>query len=487
MATHFEPGEHLGEGGIAQVRAAHDDSLQRMVALKILRPELADDGDHRERFYREAQILADLDHPGAIPVFEAGTLPNGHCFYSMQKVDGRTLQEFLDDRSKEDILSRHKTAHFIDIFERVCQTVAFAHQRDIIHRDLKPENIMVGELGQVFVIDWGIAKRLATEDDGGDSKTRVGSVMGTPAYMSPEQAEGRSIESDQRTDVFSLGTILYEILVGKQPFRADSAREAFSRVRFHDPDPPRTLDRRTSRTLSAICMKCLHKDPFRRYPSATELTQDLRRYQEHLPVTAIDPRLRDRFYNWVRRRPAWASALGTLAVFVLAIVSGFVFHASIENHIVGNAYDQIDVWQEQRTELGREISRLRKLLDNGSQDPSATRKTLHDLHARDHVLSDLIRGTARGITGLTVYSPEDRATSILRDLFEEKINRLMTEDRFVEVRASLESLKDVHDDNDLFNLSIEDRKWIDQHLKEVERAEGTRSESKQQKSEPVIR
>ncbi|MEN8128460.1 MAG: hypothetical protein ABFR90_11765, partial [Planctomycetota bacterium] len=204
------------------------------------------------------------------------------------------------------------------------------------------------------------------------------------------------------------------------------------------------------------------------------------------PVTAIDPRLRDRIYNWARRRPAWASALGTLAIFVLVTVSGSVFHASVESHIVGNAYDQVDVWQEQRTELGQEIARLRKLLDD-AQDPSATREALHDLYARDHVLSDMIRGIARGITGLTVYSPEDRAASILRGLFEEKINRLMTEDRLVEVRAYLESLRDVNDDNDLFNFSIEDREWIDQQLEEVERAQGVRSESGQHKSEPAIR
>ena len=135
-ADHFVAEELLGQGGIAQVHAARDAHLDRTVALKTLRPELNQDTGQRERFYREARILANLAHPGAIPIYEAGTLPDGQSFYSMQKVEGRTLQELLATRSPDDISSRHRTAHFVHIFQRVCETVAFAHQHNIIHRDL---------------------------------------------------------------------------------------------------------------------------------------------------------------------------------------------------------------------------------------------------------------------------------------------------------------------------------------------------------------
>ena len=215
-------GETLGEGGMAVVQKATDVNLQRPVAVKRLRPEYAAQGDIRQRFFAEAEILAGLDHPGTTPVFEAGLLPDGDCFYAMKKVRGKTLGDLMKERIPDDYLDRSNRAQFIGIFSRACQAVASAHDQGVIHRDLKPENIMVDDFGVVYVMDWGLAKQLVEDDDGNQSdsqRTRLGAVMGTPAYMSPEQASGHAAESDRQTDVFSLGVMLYEILTGVNPFR----------------------------------------------------------------------------------------------------------------------------------------------------------------------------------------------------------------------------------------------------------------------------
>jgi serine/threonine protein kinase len=246
-------GETLGEGGMAIVQKATDVQLQRPVAVKRLRPEYAAQTDIRQRFFAEAEILASLDHPGTTSVFEAGLLPDGDCFYAMKKVRGKTLGELMNERIPDDLLDRSNRAHFIEIFIRVCQAVAAAHNQGIIHRDLKPENIMVDDLGVVYVMDWGLAKQLVEDDDGKQSdsqRTRIGAVMGTPAYMSPEQASGHAAESDRQTDVFSLGVMLYEILTGVNPFRGETAVDSMKGVMYHEPEPPRKRNPRVSRVMS---------------------------------------------------------------------------------------------------------------------------------------------------------------------------------------------------------------------------------------------
>ncbi len=231
-------GETLGEGGMAVVYQATDIELQRPVAVKRLRTEYAVQKEIRQRFFAEAEILAGLDHPGTTPVFGAGQLPDGDPFYAMKKVHGQTLFELLEERSEDDLRDRGNRAHFIEIFIRACQAVAAAHDQGVIHRDLKPANIMVDDLGVVYVMDWGLAKRLVEDEDGDQSdpqRTRLGAVMGTPAYMSPEQASGHGATSDRQTDVFSLGVMLYEILTGVNPVRGTTAVESMKGVMYHEP------------------------------------------------------------------------------------------------------------------------------------------------------------------------------------------------------------------------------------------------------------
>jgi len=316
----------LGEGGMALVYEAHDTALDRQVAVKVLRTEYAADADLCSRFLYEARLLGQMDHPGVVPVFAAGKLTDGDSYYAMKKVRGRTLRDILKGMGRREFKDRRSRASLLDTFETVCQTIAYAHSKGIVHRDLKPENIMVDEFGVVLVLDWGLSKKIdVTEEEQGILATLPGVAKGTAAYMAPEQAEGRVGEIDYRTDVFALGIVLYEILTGCLPFSGKSRTEAMQKILRTQPPSPRQLDRRLSKSLSAICMKALSKDPKERYPSARELADDISLYRDHLPTTARVPRLPERAGGWVFRHPAIAASLITALLFLL-FFGAFLWH-----------------------------------------------------------------------------------------------------------------------------------------------------------------
>ena len=267
-ATKYEAVSVLGQGGMATVYLARDKDLGREVALKVMRlPEPA--SGMGERLLKEARILARLEHPGLVPVHDVGTLPDGRVFYAMKRVRGRRLDEHLrDSRSRSERLR---------LFERICETVSFAHAQGVIHRDLKPANVMVGPFGEVLVLDFGVAM-LCDEGLGapplspGPShpSTAHGTVVGTPVYMSPEQARGLPV--DARADVFALGRILESMLTGSGLAEADGR-------------PPRV-----PRPLASILAKALAPEPDRRYPGARELGEDVARYVSGLRVLAHEER-----------------------------------------------------------------------------------------------------------------------------------------------------------------------------------------------------
>lgn len=473
VAPRYRIGETLGEGGMAVVQLATDTHLNRQVAVKRLRPELARQVEVRQRFFDEAEILAGLDHPGAAPVFEAGSLPDGDFFYAMKRLSGRTLRELLSERSPGDILDRGVRAHFIEIFIRACQTVASAHDRGVIHRDLKPENIMVDELGAVYVIDWGLAKRLVEADgDADDShRTHLGVVMGTPAYMSPEQAAGHSAESDRQADVFSLGVMLYEILTGVNPFKGKTALESMKGVMYHEPDPPRQRDSRIDRTVSAITIKALAKDPFRRYPSAYELAEDVRRYREYLPVSAIEPRLVDRVANWSRRRPRSAAVGATLAVVVAVLMLGTAVQASVENARVDRAYNyigeiEIDL-QNMETEIAALVERRGRALTPTDRRNIDRRLAVLEAEFKSEQKERL--AIALAITGFTILSPEQRARRIVRESILSGIEEHIRNGDYFRARAGVNSALRFFEGNNVFGFSDEEYDLLQDQLAEIER------------------
>ena len=436
-------GETLGEGGMAEVLNATDVQLKRPVAVKRLRSELAHRDDARQRFFDEAEIMASLDHPGTTAVYEAGRLPEGECFYAMKKVKGKTLRKLMDERIPEDLLDRADRAHFIEIFIRLCQAVAAAHKQGIIHRDLKPENIMVDDLGVVYVMDWGLAKRLVEEDDPSQTdsrRTHLGAVMGTPAYMSPEQASGHAAESDRQTDVFSLGVMLYEILTGVNPFRGETAVDSMKGILYHNPEPPRKHNSRIDRTISAITMKALDKDPFHRYRSALELAEDVRHYREFLPVSAIEQTRLEKATNWSRRRPRLAAILATLAVVsALAIVMA-VFQASVERTRVAQGNHLLDEIEEELTTLATEIDALTRQKKE-ALDEAGVRRIGHQLslqQARFDAVENERKTVAIAITGYTILSPDDRAISIIRETTLKEIADLVQGGDYPRARAEIQ-------------------------------------------------
>ncbi|HEY6177675.1 MAG TPA: serine/threonine-protein kinase, partial [Kofleriaceae bacterium] len=262
--------EH-GRGGLGRVMRAHDKELGRDVAIK----ELLDRGNASElRFYREALITARLEHPGIVPVHEAGRWADGTPFYAMKLVAGRPLKDLIE--AAHGIPER---LALVGNVIAVADAIAYAHDRRVIHRDLKPANVIVGEFGETVVIDWGLAKLLDDPDDetaaaarptDGGELTQAGSVLGTPAYMAPEQYAGRA---DERSDIYALGGLLHHVLTGAPPHLANSAARA-------------SMPRSVPRDLAAIVARAMAADPAQRYATAQAFADDLRRFQRRVPVRA---------------------------------------------------------------------------------------------------------------------------------------------------------------------------------------------------------
>jgi serine/threonine protein kinase len=296
--TRYHLLEHIARGGMGVVYTAHDEVLDRRVALKILDAPVAD-SDLARRLNREARVLAHLEHPGIVPVHDVGTLSDGRVFYTMKFVEGQRL-----DKQIETVTSLPER---LRLFSRICDAVAFAHARGVLHRDLKPANVMVGAFGEVLVMDWGLAKILRgqsgkpAEDDrdativhlpkANDQPadamqttqiTGQGTVLGTPGYMSPEQAAGDIAHVNERSDIFSLGALLRFLCA---PVALANANSPWRR----------------EKALEAICAKATENDPAKRYASVSELSADVSRYLDGLPVSARKENLLDKAARFYRR------------------------------------------------------------------------------------------------------------------------------------------------------------------------------------------
>jgi WD40 repeat protein/predicted Ser/Thr protein kinase len=301
----------LGRGGMGVVYKARQKSLDRVVALKMILAGAHAGKPQRERFRGEAEAAAQLQHPNIVHVYEIGE--HERCpYFSLEFVDGRSLNAILSENPP---LPPIEAAALV---EHLAQAVHYAHQRGIVHRDLKPSNILLTHEGTPKITDFGLAKRL----EGGTSNTRTGDILGTPSYMAPEQAAGKSREIGACTDIYSLGAILYEVLTGWPPFEGSSAFDTVYMVITAEPVRPSQRNARVPPDLETICLKCLEKDPTKRYPNARALAEDLRRFQKGEPIEARPVGWLERGVKWVRRRPAVSALLALLFVSVLALLIG---------------------------------------------------------------------------------------------------------------------------------------------------------------------
>ncbi len=302
----YEIVRELARGGMGVVFLARQVSLNRPVAIKmILAGQLADEADVR-RFHTEAEAAANLDHPGIVPIHEVGQHEGQH-YFSMGFVDGPSLAQRLADGP----ITPREAA---ELMARVAEAIAYAHRRGLIHRDIKPGNILLDRDGSPRITDFGLAKRVESDS----ALTASGQIMGTPSYMPPEQADGRGAAAGPKADVYAIGATLYALATGRPPFQAATPMDTILQVIHQEPVPPRRLNAGIPRDLETICLKCLEKDPARRYATAEALVDELRRFLDGKPILARPVGPHERAWRWSRRNRLAAALLTVVALLTAA-------------------------------------------------------------------------------------------------------------------------------------------------------------------------
>jgi WD40 repeat protein len=297
--------QELGRGGMGVVYQARQIALNRLVALKMVLAGQRASASERARFKSEAEAVARLQHPNIVQIYEIGEA-DGTPYFSLEYLDGGSL----DRKLAENPLAPTPAAQLLVPLARAMHA---AHAQGIVHRDLKPANVLLARDGTPKITDFGLAKRL----DADQAQTRTGAVLGTPCYMSPEQALGDIHNVGPATDIYSLGAVLYELLTGRPPFRGASVLDTLEQVRFDEPVSPRRLQPKVPRDLDTICLKCLHKDPVRRYETAAALADDIERLLRSEPIRARPVGVGERLVRWIRRNPALAAVSAAIAVTIL--------------------------------------------------------------------------------------------------------------------------------------------------------------------------
>ena len=299
----YELIDEIARGGMGVVYRARQRSLNRVVAVKmILAGRLAGEAQV-QRFYAEAEAAANLQHPNIVAIHDVGTIDKQH-YFSMEFVEGYSLADAIKTGS----LTPNESATLLRI---ISDAIHFAHERGVIHRDLKPQNILIDTNGQPRVTDFGLAKRVENDSE----LTTTGAILGTPSYMSPEQADAQHAEVGTVSDVYSLGAILYEMITGRPPFQSENTFATLVDVIEAEPAAPTSINKTIPRDLETICLKCLAKDPNNRYASAEELANDLDRFLQREPIAARRLGPLGRAMRWARRKPLLAVSCTGTAVF----------------------------------------------------------------------------------------------------------------------------------------------------------------------------
>jgi tetratricopeptide (TPR) repeat protein/tRNA A-37 threonylcarbamoyl transferase component Bud32 len=466
------------KGGLGAVSLAHDNALKRDVALKRIRPDRAAMPNVRARFLNEAQVTAQLDHPGVVPIYLLAEDADGQPYYAMRFIQGRTLSEAI--RSFYRVPSALAFRDLLLRFVTACQTVAYAHSKGIIHRDIKPGNIMLGDYGETLVVDWGLAKRFGvaeapSADDGGehetsggastDELTQAGQILGTPPYMSPEQARGGSEAVGPAADIYSLGAVLYEILTGRPPYKGQNCGEILEKLRQSPPRRPGAVRRGVPAALDAVCGKAMARLPSERYATATQLSADIERWLADEPVAVFKEPRTMRLGRWARRHRPMVAALAATGVLLLVVcVTGFYLwdaaqrrqQRQIEHHradLLRSATAQEQIAQAD-IHSGRFSSAAGVLRDathllSGDAALDSLRERLEARLRRAQSLDEFYRGVHRGEVLMTFEQDEDGKAAFEGAMAALKVfdhadwwNHLPTDDLTDFQRARLE--RDVH-------------------------------------------
>jgi TolB-like protein/predicted Ser/Thr protein kinase/ribosomal protein L40E len=303
----YEVQEEIGRGGQGVVYRARQKSLNRTIALKVIGLGQWATESHLKRFRREAEAAASLEHPSIVPIHEIGER-DGSCYFSMKFIEGGQLDAVV---KREPMPIRHA----VELIAKVARTVHYAHEHGILHRDIKPGNILLDQKGEPHLTDFGLARLIETES----TLTSTIEVLGTPSYMAPEQAVGNNAALTAATDVYALGAVLYQLLTGHPPFAGGTTYETIKLLLDTEARPPRAWNPKIDHDLSTICMKCLEKDPQRRYSSALALVEDLERWLKHEPIVARHAGIITRGKKWARRNPTSAVLAASLAALAVAV------------------------------------------------------------------------------------------------------------------------------------------------------------------------
>lgn len=364
----------VGEGAMGQVYLAQDKDLLRKVAYKRLHSQMQVSPEVLTRFVREIQITAQLEHPNVVPVYNLEKTPEGWA-YAMKLVFGKTLKEVFEAarqayQSQLPIPEEYSIAAMLEVFLKVCEAMDFSHQRGVIHRDLKPSNIMIGRYGEVYVMDWGIARVMnstephhqrveLTEPEVGDGEalfeaTQMGKILGTPRYLSPEQAAGKNQELDGRSDLLTLGLILQELLTLKPAYPAKTLNELLKKVLTVDRAPLEAFDPRRpiARELKAIIAKASARKPEQRYTRVAEMSADIRRHLRGQAVHAQPDRFWQALLRWMRQHLLLATSLGMLSLLALALLTTAIFWQ--QKQTLQALFDQEQQLRELQTQSARQ-------------------------------------------------------------------------------------------------------------------------------------
>jgi serine/threonine-protein kinase len=439
------------QGGLGAVFVALDSELHREVALKQILDHHADDPTSRARFLREAEVTGGLEHPGIVPVYGLGTYADGRPYYAMRFIQGDSLKEAIEHFHADEVLEQDPGRRSLELrkllrrFLDVCNAIAYAHSRGVLHRDLKPANVILGNHGETLVVDWGLAKPLGwTESEApgderpllpssasGSAETLPGSALGTPAYMSPEQAAGELDRLGPRSDVYSLGATLYCLLTGQPPFEGEDVGAVLRAVQHGEVRSPRIIDPTLDRPLEAICLTAMALRPEDRYPRVRALADDLERWLADEPVSAWREPLARRAGRWARRNRSLMMA-GAAAVLValagLAAVLAVQTRANgqlrqanvnlgIANAKVTRANADLQASGErERQRFDLALEAIRRYHTDVSEDFLLKQDQFRDL--RDRLLRDAIE-FYRKLEGLLSGQTDVRSRGALARAYEE--------------------------------------------------------------------
>ena len=435
--------EEIGRGGMGSILSVHDEDFDRELAMKVLRGKGGlfsglDDAptprDEKARFFEEARITGRLQHPSIVPVHELGLDPDGKPYFTMKLVEGRTFRQILPlAREGREGWSVQRA---LGVLLRVCEAVGFAHDKGVIHRDLKPANLMVGSFGEVYVMDWGLARDLTRPEpprpeaeeqfdwETQEFRTRDGDVIGTPEYMSPEQATGRREEVGPLSDVFAMGAMLYELLTGQSPHGAKGSKSPVVRLAAaigSQHAEVRRLAPDTPAELCAICERAIESDPANRYPSMIELAEDLRAYLEGRVVQAYASGAWAELRKWVRRNPVVATLGGALVASVvigLVVISGLALRISQQKSDLEQRGVELTTANESLRVKTREATENLSLAQRREVDADLARALAERREAEAKAAGEEARRRSRELETVTEFQ-----ASMLRDIDAETMGR----------------------------------------------------------------